>query len=247
MRALRPLTLSVVLLASLDAYASGLQVAPTSLELSATQNADGLWLSNTGDAALHAQVRVYHWTQEGGEDKLTPSRALAISPPMLALGAEAKQLVRVIRAGAPPAANEDAYRVLIDELPVDDPSAAAAGTRTGGLQYVLRYSVPIFIEPAGAAGGPKLDGKVLHEGEQNFLQLTNQGNRHAQLGNLVLIDAKGQREELSPGLVGYVLPGQTMRWPLKLSADRIAAGGTLQSRINSEPVEQTLVVLAPAR
>jgi fimbrial chaperone protein len=242
------------LLASSVAFAAGLQVAPTSLDLAPNKNADGLWLGNTGEGTLHAQVRVFHWTQEGGEDKLTPSRGLAISPPMLQIDAGARQLVRVIRSAAPPSVDEDSYRVLIDELPVDEsqatPSdAGKAAVPQGGLQYVLRYSVPIFVQPAGNGGSvaPKLSGKVVRDGDQSFIEVTNQGNGHAQLGNLVLVDAQGKREELSAGLVGYVLPGQTMRWPLKASAQALASAVSLQSRINSEPVEQTLVLLAPAR
>ncbi len=241
------------LLASSVASASGLQVAPTSLDLAPKKNADGLWLSNTGDGTLHAQVRVFHWTQEGGEEKLAPSRGLAISPPMLQIDAGARQLVRVIRSAAPPSVNEDAYRVLIDELPVDESQTSQGDAKStvpeGGLQYVLRYSVPIFVQPAGNGGSvaPKLNGKVVREGDQTFIEVTNQGTGHAQLGNLVLVDAQGKREEVSAGLVGYVLPGQTMRWPLKVSTQALASAASLQSRINSEPVEQTLVLLAPAR
>src|SRR5437016_9941579 len=84
------------------ATASGLQVAPVSLTLQPTQNAEGLWLSNADDNVVHAQVRVYHWTQEGAEDKLTPSRGLLVSPPMLQLAASERQLIRAIRVGAPP-------------------------------------------------------------------------------------------------------------------------------------------------
>src|SRR5690625_4670723 len=104
------------------AYASGLQVSPVSLTLQADQNAQGLWLSNTGSSVVHAQVRVYHWTQNGGAKQLTPSRALVVSPPMLAIQPGQKQLIRVIRVGAPPSgpnAVEDAYRLAIDELPID--------------------------------------------------------------------------------------------------------------------------------
>lgn len=63
-------------LAHAVASASGLQVSPVTLTLQATQNADGLWLSNTGDSVVHAQVRVYQWSQENGAEKLTPSREL---------------------------------------------------------------------------------------------------------------------------------------------------------------------------
>ena len=52
------------LLAGTSASASGLQVAPVSIDVPATQNAEGLWLSNTGDTPVRAQVRVFRWTQE---------------------------------------------------------------------------------------------------------------------------------------------------------------------------------------
>ena len=252
MQTLRALLFVGTLVASACAFGSGLQVAPTSIELPPGQAADGLWLSNTGDGLLHAQVRVFHWTQEGGEEKLSPSRAIAISPPMLQLDAGVRQLVRVIRAGAPPSGNEDAYRVIVDELPVDEshPNADASASRQGGLQYVLRYSIPIFIEPLGSTAtakvAPKLSGKLLHDGPQAVLEVVNSGTGHAQLGNLILIDAQGKRTEVSQGLLGYVLPGQTMRWPLKVPAQSLTAGSSLLSRINSESAEQTLVVLAPA-
>src|SRR5690606_12520072 len=115
--------------------AIGLQVAPISLDLAAGSAAEGLWLSNTGDAPLTAQVRVFRWTQADGEETLEPSRGLVISPPMLQLDAGARQLVRVIRTGAPPAAGhaEDAYRVVVNEVPTDAGDGA-------GLRFVLRYS-----------------------------------------------------------------------------------------------------------
>ena len=96
--------LGLALLSS-TAAASGLQVSPVTLSLQARQNAEGLWLSNTGDRVVHAQVRVYHWTQEGGEEQLTPSRGLLVSPPMLEIapGTEMK-IARgaVLRVVVPP-------------------------------------------------------------------------------------------------------------------------------------------------
>ena len=89
------------------ASASGLQVSPVTLTLQATQNADGLWLSNSGDDVVHAQVRVYQWSQENGAEKLTPSRELLVSPPVVQLAPSERQLIRVIRAAAPAGAVEN--------------------------------------------------------------------------------------------------------------------------------------------
>jgi len=254
-----PIARHVLLAASFaaagHAAATGLQVAPTSLSLAASQNADGIWLSNTGSGPLHAQVRVYAWTQEAAADQLELSHGLAISPPMLELAPGARQLVRVIRVGAPPSGHEAAYRVIVDELPIDEPGKPAGADATtgdtaskGALKFVLRYSIPVFVAPSGdAAIAPQL-GAALHQGgAKPVLEATNTGNMHAQLGNLVFVDASGKRSELVPGLLGYVLPGQTMRWPIDAPAGVLAPGGSLQSRINGEASERILAPVDPAR
>jgi fimbrial chaperone protein len=217
--------------------ASGLQVAPVTLSLPPSQNADGLWLSNTGDGVIHAQVRVFHWSQDSRGDQLTPSQALVISPPMLQLAVGEPQLVRVIRLGAPPngpGAVEDAFRVAIDELPVD-----MQGKK--GLQFVLHYTVPVFVEPAGsAAAPPALHWSLLRDGDHAVLQVGNSGGSHAQLAGLSFINSTGQRSEIMPGLLGYVLPGATMRWVLKPPVAVFASGGTLEASINGEKATQKL-------
>jgi len=225
-----------LLLSSGIAAASGLQVSPVSLTLQPSQNADGLWLSNEAESVLRAQVRVYHWTQEGGEEKLTPSRGLVISPPMLQLAAGDKQLVRVIRVGAPPSgagAAEETYRVAIDELPIESKDKK-------GLQFVLHYSVPIFIEPVGGASPPQLRWTLLRDGTHVALEVANAGGTHAQLADLSFVDASGRRTEVAAGLFGYVLPGVTMRWMLKLPAATFASGGTLEGKVNGEAAAQNI-------
>ncbi|HEY0231591.1 MAG TPA: molecular chaperone [Dokdonella sp.] len=238
-----------------SAGATGLQVAPTSLNLAASQNADGIWLSNTGNTSLHAQVRVYEWTQEAAADQLKPSHGLAISPPMLELAAGARQLVRVIRVGAPPVGSEAAYRIIVDELPIDEPASSpapdatqAASASKGALTFVLRYSIPVFVAPGGdAAIAPKLSATLRRDEGKPTLEVGNSGSMHAQLGNLIFVDAAGKRRELVPGLLGYVLPGQTMRWPIDAPDGVLAQGGSLQSRINGEASERTLAPVDPAR
>lgn len=219
------------------ACASGLQVTPTSLSLNASQNAAGLSLSNTGDGVVHAQVRVYHWTQDQGGDQLTASRGLIISPPMLEVASGAEQLIRVIRVGAPPSgtnAVEDAYRLAIDELPIDAPSGP-------GLHFVVHYSVPIFVQPLGVKEtSPQLQWKLMRDGQHVSLEVSNEGNGHAQLAGLNFIDASGHPTEVDPGLLGYVLPRSTMRWALKPPATVFADGGTLEVMVNGQKTTQNL-------
>ena len=228
-------------LAMAPAVAAGLQVTPTSLTLQAKQSADGLWLSNTGSKPLQAQVRVYRWTQENDQERYEATRALAISPPMLELAPGARQLLRVIRLGAPPAA-EESYRLIVDELPPGDQD------RPAGLQFVLRYSVPVFLAPPGdAALAPELRAQLSFEGEQARLSVHNRGGQHAQLADLVFVDALGGRHAIASGLFGYALAGQRMRWPLAAPAELLRGPGTFKARINGESTERTLALDPPAR
>lgn len=224
-----------------SAPAAGLQVTPTQLTLSRERPAQALWLSNTGQETLRAQVRVFRWIQENGQERLEPDPGLAVSPPMLELAPGAQQLVRVIRLGAPPA-REGAYRLIVDELPPDQAKRAA------GLQFVLRYSVPVFLAPAdGEAGAPRLRAQFQFEGERAWLAVDNRGERRAQLADAVFVDAQGRRHALAPGLLGYALAGQRMRWPLQIPAETLRGPGSLKARINGEPDEQALALDPPAR
>lgn len=223
------------------AAAASLQVSPTSVTLQARQNADGLTLTNTGTTPLHAQVRVFRWTQEGDEDKLEPTKDITISPPMLKLAPGAQQLVRVIRLGAPPADAETSYRLIVDELPVE------SGETKPGLQFVLQYSVPVFLMPQGdPAIAPQLHARLVRDGDRSLIEIANTGKAHAQVAELAYLSADGKSEVIAAGLSGYVLPGKTKRWPLP-AALTVSASGTFKARINGEPVVQTLSLDQAAR
>jgi len=212
------------------AAASGLQVTPVTLTLEQTQRAEGIWLSNSGDSPINAQVRVFRWSQSSYRDQLDASQGLVISPPMLTIPAGGKQLIRVIRTGSPAKA-EDAYRLSINELP-------QAAAKKNNLQFVLHYSVPVFIQPPGVTDTyAKLQWQIQHSDGRAWLEVSNQGDGHAQLSEVNLITASGSRKNISPGLLGYVLPGSTMRWPLPAS---VGQGEKLEAMVNGKKTVQTL-------
>ncbi|MET0254675.1 MAG: molecular chaperone [Luteibacter sp.] len=237
---LRVALAGAMLASTLLAHASGLQVSPIGLRLATSSTAEALWLTNTGSDTVHAQVRVFRWTQVDGKDVLEPSRDLVVSPPMVSIAPGDRQLVRVIRQVAPAGdGTETAYRVLVDELPVD-------GGDKAGLQFVLRYSVPVFLAPAGDPGmKATLQATWETSPDGPRLRVRNQGNGHAQIADVTWQASDGKRSPLLPGLVGYALPGATMSWKLPPDARRVA--GALRARINGETSESTLVVDADGR
>ncbi|WP_422568353.1 molecular chaperone [Buttiauxella gaviniae] len=217
-----------------NTVASGLQVSPVTLTLQSIQNADGIWLMNQGEETINAQVRVYSWNQQSYEDQLNSSQNLVISPPMLKLAPGEKQLIRVIHMG--PASNtvEEAYRLSINELP-------PAELQKNKIQFVLHYSVPVFIQPKGASEhSAKLQWGIQRIGGEAFLEVSNQGNSHAQLSGASYINTQGRRKEITQGLLGYVLPGATMRWKLPFPASDTAPGSKLEVTINGQKKVQEL-------
>ncbi|MDO5624862.1 MAG: molecular chaperone [Pseudomonadota bacterium] len=229
MKRLAHALLLLACLACGGAQAGGLQVTPTLLDVPATQQAAGLWLSNVGDAPLQAQARVYRWTQEGGTDRLETTREMLASPPMLSVAPEARQLVRAVRLGAPPTQGvEQAYRIVIDELPLQKAEAK-------GLQFVLRYSVPVFVQPAGApATAPALHWSLVRAHGQLWLHVRNSGGSHAQLADVQWQAAGAPPTVVHAGLLGYVLPGASMRWPLRPQASVPADGAQWEALVNGQ-------------
>ncbi|TFY97030.1 fimbrial biogenesis chaperone [Ramlibacter humi] len=225
--------------------AADLQVSPISLEFKQAEQAQALWLSNTGSQPVRAQLRVYAWSQDGGTEKLEPSGELVASPPAVVIAAGSRQLVRLVRPQAAAVTAEKSFRVVIDELP-----ALAPGGSRPGLAFLLRYSVPVFVstvdDPVPPAKPQRaLSGRVTQEDGKTWLTLSNAGQRRVRLSHLVL-DNGGTRVTLVDGLLGYVLAGRTMRWEISARLPQLVSG-RLSARLDSDAQEQPLPLepLAP--
>jgi fimbrial chaperone protein len=227
-------------------FGAGLQVTPISLEIAAPEQAQSIILSNNGKAPMRAQVRVQQWSQSEGEDKLESTREVVASPPLVEIAPGERQMVRIVRLQPAPVALERTYRLIIDELP---PTEAAAPAQAG-LQFLMRYSVPVFVSPAGAPVAPvdaaaapsdlsRLLANLKPDGQGMLLSVVNQGPRRLKLSQLVLVDTNGQRTVVHPGLLGYALAGRSMQWQLKLTPQQLQ-GGLLKAKFNDDQEEQTL-------
>ncbi|HEY1076194.1 MAG TPA: molecular chaperone [Fontimonas sp.] len=224
-------------------FAGGFSVSPTTLTFAADQTAEGLRLHNTGNRPINAQLRVFAWTQAGDDDVLTPSKALVVSPPMATLAPGQQQFVRIIRTDATPVAAERSFRLLIDELP---PPAPPAGAPVSGLDFVVRFSVPVFVAAAGDAPGETRWS--LHERADGTMQLRgdNPSPRHVQLADLRILDASGGTLYEQPGLVGYVLGGAQRGWLLKSAPSAsLRNAREIEARIDGQTRRQPLEPGAP--
>ena len=230
---------------------ASLMIWPIHPVIRSDERAAALWLENRGTRPVTVQVRVFAWLQEEYADRYEDQPdALIPSPPLATIAPGRRQLVRLTRLVEAPAGQETAYRVLGDELP--DAERDAAATDTGpqtalGVKLRMRYSLPLFVygrglEPATMPAAadhsirpqpPAASWRVVEEGARRWLQVTNHGRHHLRLSHVRFVRPI-EGFDLAPGLLGYVLPGATMRWPVPAEAPA-GDGVTLEARVNGAP------------
>jgi fimbrial chaperone protein len=227
--------LAALLAVGVASGATGLRTTPSRLSLDPGERQANLTLDNTGSGTLRARARIYRWTQEDGEDRLLPTSAAAVSPPLMEIAPGQRQTLRVVvlQRDRPP--DEASYRVVLDQLPDPD---------TRGPQTVLRYSAPVFVAGSSAAGSNGLSASLQRRGQDWTLRIDNHGTRHARLADLAYRSAGGGRTLLAPSLAGYVLPGRYRTWPLPRQPGDYADGRFL-ARVGEDPAERELPLRTP--
>lgn len=188
--------------------------------LPADANATELWIQNQGNSATTMQVRIVRWKQEGGYERYTAQQEVVASPPIVTIGKGSKQLIRLIKQGTIPLGVEQAYRIIVDEIP--QPGAKAEPTI--GLKLQMRYSIPLFVYGQGIptikegahhalVDTRNLSWHIRQDGGQPELEVRNRGDVHVRLSQVAL-EQGGQKRTVADGLLGYVLPNSTRSWPI---------------------------------
>ncbi|MDH6593939.1 fimbrial chaperone protein [Variovorax sp. TBS-050B] len=215
-------------------HAASLQVAPVSIDLNAPAQAAAIHLRNRGTEPVNVQVRVFKWSQDGGEEQLTPTTQVVASPPAASLQPGTTYTIRIARTAAPVTRGEESYRLLIDELP-----ATNLVRPDTGVNMVIRYSIPVFF--AERTAGAMLRWEVRRQGDELVAKAINTGDRHAKIVDLA-VEEPGGRISFGDGLNGYVLPGSTKEWVVK--ARPIAPGSrvTITAKGNDHAVNETTIV-----
>ena len=198
------------ILPALGAVAQALSVLPVNIFLQPDQKATTLTVTNQGTSATAIQIRGYAWSQKTGEDELTPSDDVVVSPPIATIAAGSTQVVRLIlRKSAP--AQEVTYRILVDQIP---PPA-----EPGIVHVVLRLSIPVFSLPTTRAL-PHVQFHVERKDDKLFLVAVNDGNSHDVIRDVVLTTSDGVKFKAESNGSPYILAGATRRWPITLPASQ---------------------------
>ncbi|GKS89270.1 fimbria/pilus periplasmic chaperone [Acidovorax sp. SUPP2539] len=144
--------------------ATPIMIWPVDPVITGPQRAVALWLENRGAEPVSMQVRVFQWRQTDGQDRFEAQREVVASPPISQIPPGQRQMVRLLSTQPVPARTEQAYRVLVDELPAatpppppDPPAPAppsAGASRTPqalpsdaavAVRLQIRYAIPLFV------------------------------------------------------------------------------------------------------
>jgi fimbrial chaperone protein len=197
-------TVVILVFAGTAARGQSLSVVPVNIFFSPGQRSASLTVTNTGSSETAVQIRGYAWAQKNGEDQLTDSDAIVVSPPIARMAPGALQVVRIILR-QPPMGREATYRILIDQIP--PPS------EPGIVHMVLRLSIPIFVKPMTRAV-PHVQFHMETDAGKLFLVGINDGLSHEVIRSIELLGSDGRSLKQEVSTSPYILAGATRRWPI---------------------------------
>lgn len=224
----------ISLVQSTDVAAQGLRVSPVLLEVPAPGAATTMTLHNDGRQPITVQSRVFRWSQADGRETLERSAEVVVSPPAIQLAPGATQTIRVVRTARSGVQGEEAYRVVLNEIP--DQSRRQAGA----VAFAAELRIPVFFM-APSIRSADVRWSLRQSGGMTHLVAQNTGDSRLRIADVTLTSGNGSAVSHS-GLLGYVLGGSSMQWPMAPAA-RLGS----QARLSAATNLGTLDVDVPMR
>lgn len=203
---------AVALVLAAPALAGPLVITPTTVTIEPGRHSAVVEVENASDEPVDLQFRAYDWSQTEGQERLSPTDTLVVSPPIASVAAHGKQVFRVLQTAGPllPGERERSYRLRLNQLPRDDRPAVA---------ILVEFSLPVFQGQAGAA--PQLSWTL----DGDVVTVTNSGARRARLGGLTLTGADVAAVSVPGAASAYLLSGAKRSFRLSATP---AAGNDLR-------------------
>ncbi len=245
---LRALAIAALGLALGSAQAASFSVVPVRIFMKPGDKAIAVTLVNNDSTPVLLQAETFDWDQDAlGNDQLTPSEDLILSPPIVQLAPNQQQVVRVALLRAPDPDRQLTYRLLLREVP--KPADPARGIT---LPVSLAVSLPVFMTPPQAEA--KVDCALVKwtrpvpealrsRAPQIAARCTNAGNATRQVRQARVVAAD---KTLASSLgSSYVLPGRAVEIPIaKASLPAAGAAVGLQVELD-DGSEQSFNVRLP--
>lgn len=205
---------------AVPASAGNFSVTPVRIYMASRERATAVTVTNEGADELVMQADIYEWKQTpDGQELLTLSEDMILSPPILKMAPRSRQVVRLISLIGPVTDQQHTYRMIAREVP-----EAKSDRSDLQLQIAYAFSIPIFITPPGALA--RLDctlARVALDVVKAVCQNAGAAAAHPialQINNSALENVASQDSG------AYILPGVTRSFDLKRKEGTIPAGKT---------------------
>jgi len=216
---MRCVWLVIFLLLATQAAAANFSVTPVRIYMKAQDRAVAVSVVNEGNAPVVLQADLYAWSQKAdGTDDLVLTEDLILSPPIIKLGANAKQVVRLARLKPADASRQLTYRMVLREVP-----EAAPGKDNIQIPIALALSMPVFITPTPARRDMACEARRADAATLD-VSCGNKGSAYAQLREVTVRSGEQVLGRFEGGV--YILPGARKVVPVKAGSG--LPGGKLQ-------------------
>ncbi len=206
--------------------ACALTISPVLVELSPGRRIVSITVSNPGDHAVTFQTQTLAWDQPDGADRYADTDDLVVVPPIATISADGTQIFR-ITTRAPPGAQEQAYRLILEDVTEFTAPAPSADDVTVNIH--VNHNLPVFVAvPGKPRPQPRLgqcgSSVAVASAASGCIQLDNDGNRYVVVKSMT-IDGTNLHLELKGG--SRVLAGAWHQWAFDLPP---GSAGTLHAK-----------------
>lgn len=224
--------------ASAPVQAGVFSVTPVRIYMTPRDRAVAVTITNEGDTEVVLQADLNAWSQKpDGTDEQVPTEDLILSPPIIKLAPNARQVVRLALLKPADASRQLIYRMIMREVP----EAVAQRDKSIQVPIALALSMPVFITPppakreitcqAARGTGPALN-----------VTCTNSGSAYAQVREVLVKRGTQTLARFEGGT--YILPGA--RQVMSAKGEQAIAPGAAQLAVSfDDGKSQTFEVTLP--
>ncbi len=171
------------------------------------------------------QVTVLDWRVVEGADQYALAQDFIASPPLFTLAPSTSQVVRIGFRSPARQPLEQAYRLVLAEVPRPDRAGEAASV----VDFALQYLLPVFVAPHGGAADARLTWSLRADGDAMVVRADNTGPRRTALNGVGLSSQTGadlESDFFSPQRVTvlantwrewrFAMPAHKRDWPWRI-------------------------------
>jgi fimbrial chaperone protein len=212
------------------AGAGSIAVSPLRLQLTGENKLEELRVTNTSNEPSFLQVLAVEWAEADRINSSPIAAKILAVPPVFELAPGEVQLVRIAPREITQDGPEQAYRLLVTEVP------QSAGLVPNSLAIAGRINLPLFVTPEGASPQPYWS---MQGGEVTApkLALSNRGDAHLSIKRIVMTGDLTVEPLFQSNDGGFVLPGAKKTWTLDADLARLKGPFTVKAETNIGPLE----------